>query len=108
MHVVTSAGHPIDTPSHVSSGSHEVSVEARHDRPVASTRSAGQSGAEPQISGASHAPTEARHTTPSKKTRSQSAEVPLQWSAASHSPLGAVPQSVVAGAKRSTGHGGLR
>ena len=78
MHVVTSAGQTIEVPSHISSGSHEVSVEARHERPADTKSSAGQSGDEPQRSTESHAPAAARHSTPSRKTASQSPLVPVQ------------------------------
>ena len=78
MHVVTSAGQTIEVPSHISSGSQEVSVEARQERPASATRSGGHSGAEPQISGASQVSRPARHSVPIKNSATQSAEVPAQ------------------------------
>lgn len=76
--LVTSAGHVAATPSHTSSGSQLVSVDARHEMPVETSPSGGHVAEPVQSSALSQGPLDGRHSTPSRNSATQSAVVPAQ------------------------------
>lgn len=79
-----SAGHEADVPSQTSSGS-QASSDGLQEMPSARKESGGQVAWLPlHVSATSQLPAGVRHTTPARYSGTQSADVPEQWSGASH------------------------